>query len=353
MALNVDQAARLAQRLRALREDEWPDVGLTQAQLAAAFGTEDRVSGATISTWESQTAPKTPTESRLRAYARFFATRRSLDERPHLVPAADLTDEERSRYRALEKELLGLFTSGGQGARSTLTFDEGPVNVICPEAPEDARGALADAAHPNFTKLQQYGDLDALIEVYGHLRAVNPTFDVYHWLASEVEPDRLSSHLIVLGGIAWNRVTRRLQHAISEVPIAQVKVAALESGEIFEVDGDKERRFYPRWEDDDPASGELIEDVGFLLRLTNPFNSNRTLTMCNGIHSRGVLGAVRCLTDKQVRDVNEQYIADRFPQGQFAMLLRVEVVEGEAMSPDLQTDGVLLYEWPPRTGVSR
>ena len=148
MALNVDQAARLAQRLRALREDEWPDVGLTQAQLAAAFGTEDRVSGATISTWESQTAPKTPTESRLRAYARFFATRRSLDERPHLVPAADLTDEERSRYRALEKELLGLFTSGGQGARGIFTFTEGPVTVICPKAPDAGRGPLAKKTIP-------------------------------------------------------------------------------------------------------------------------------------------------------------------------------------------------------------
>lgn len=353
MALDQDQAARLAQRLRALRDDEWPDAGLTQAQLAAAFSTEDRVASGTISSWESQTNPKPPTEVRLRAYARFFATRRSLDKSPHLIPVADLTDEERARYRQLEKELLGLFASGGQGARSTLTFDEGPVNVVCPEAPEGARGALADPGHPNFTKLQQYGDLDALIEVYGHLRAFNPTFDVHHRLGSEVEADHLSSHLIVLGGIAWNKVTRRLQHAISQVPIAQVKVDDLESGEIFEVDGDKDRRFYPRWEDDDPASRELIEDVGFLARLTNPFNSNRTLTMCNGIHSSGVLGGVRCLTDKRVRDANEQYIADRFPNGQFAMLLRVEVVAGEAMSPDLQTDGVRLFEWPPRTGSAR
>ena len=28
---------------------------------------------------------------------------------------------------------------------------------------------------PNFTKMRQYGDLDALIELYGHLRAENPT----------------------------------------------------------------------------------------------------------------------------------------------------------------------------------
>ena len=40
--------------------------------------------------------------------------------------------------------------------------------------------------------------------------------------------------------------------------------------------------------------GVLLEDVAMLARLPNPFNALRTLTYCNGIHSRGVLGAVRC-----------------------------------------------------------
>ena len=353
MALDSDQAARLAQRLRALREDEWADVGLTQAQLAAGFSTEDRVASATISSWESHTNPKTPTESRLRAYARFFATRRSLDGGPHLIKIADLTDDERIRCRALEKELLDLFQSRGPGARSTFTFDEGPVTVICPEAPKSLRGKLADEDDPNFTKLQQYIDLDALIEIFGHLRAYNPTLDVFHRLAGEVVADDLSTHVIVLGGIAWNKVTRRFQEVVRQVPISQIVVDDLESGEIFEVEGDETKRFYPQWEDDNATGGDLVEDVGFLARLTNPFNTNRTLTFCNGIHSRGVLGAVRCLTDRRVRDANEQYIADRFPGGQFAMLLRVPVVADKTISPDLQNKSVRLHEWPPPPGAAR
>ena len=353
MALDPDRAARLARRLRALREDEWPDVTLTQAQLAEAFSQDKPVAAATVSTWESPTRPKTPTEARLRVYARFFATRRSLDGGPHLVPTADLTDDERTRFRALEKDLLDLLASRDPGARSIYTVDEGPVTVICPEAPPEARGALADPGNPNFTKLQQYGDQDALIEVFGHLRACNPTLDVFYKLSNEVMADDLSSHVIVLGGIAWNPVTLRIQEAIGQVPITQIAVDDLPSGEIFEVDGDEDRRFYPRWQGDDPASNDLIEDVGYLARLPNPFNSNRTLIICNGIHSRGVLGAVRCLTDKRVRTANEQYVADRFSDGQFATLLRVQVVGGEAMSPDLQNPQVRLHEWPPRSGAAR
>ena len=79
----------------------------------------------------------------------------------------------------------------------------------------------------------------------------------------------------------------------------------------------------------------------------NPFQFDRTLTICNGIHSRGVLGAVRCFTDPTVREHNEKYLADRFPEGEFAMLLRVRVVGNETMSPDLRDPTARLYEWEP------
>src|SRR5690242_1991439 len=94
---------RLAQRLRELREQTWPEAGLTQAALALAFSCEGRLSSATVSSWESLTLPKVPPRSRLIAYARFFATRRSLEgDSPHLVPAAELTAEERLAFEGLE-----------------------------------------------------------------------------------------------------------------------------------------------------------------------------------------------------------------------------------------------------------
>src|SRR6266516_3510075 len=64
----------LAQRLRSLREGRWPDVRLTQAALAKALGDEEPLSAATVSSWESLTAPKLPPRNRMLAYARFFAT---------------------------------------------------------------------------------------------------------------------------------------------------------------------------------------------------------------------------------------------------------------------------------------
>jgi transcriptional regulator with XRE-family HTH domain len=353
VALNRNQAVRLARALRELRESTWPDYELTQAQLAKALSSEGRVAPATLSSWESTTSPKTPSAGRLTGYARFFCTQRSLAGEPHLIPEEDLTPGELDRFHEIESELLELFHPEDRKVRHTFQFDAGPVIVICPTAPTDLQGPLADIQDPNFTRLRQYGDLDALIELYGHLRSENPTLDVFHRLTSDVVSDDFSSHVILLGGIGWNKVTRRFQRAISQVPITQTDVDDLDTGEVFRVDeGEKPEFFYPEYEDLGEGK-ELIADVGYIARLRNPFKVNRTLTICNGIHSRGVFGAVRCLTDASVREENERYISDRFPDDEFAMLLRVPVVTNETLSPDLQNPDALLYTWAPSPGVQR
>jgi transcriptional regulator with XRE-family HTH domain len=346
VALEPGRAVRLARSLRDLRESEWPGVDLTQAQLAKALSVESRVASATLSSWESLTNPKTPTPRRLSAYARFFATRRSLDGGPHLIPEKDLTADETERYHELEAELLGLLPVNTPARRETFSFDEGQVTIICPEVPAEELGRLADPGNPNLNRFHRFADLDAMLELWGHVRVANPSLICRIRLPSEVVADDLSGHVILLGGIGWNRVTRRIQTEISQVPITQVRVPELDTGEIFTVkDANGERSFFPDWFGQEDGDRELVEDVGHIARLRNPFQSSRTLTICNGIHTRGVLGAVRCLTDVEVRDANERYLAERFPEGRFALLVRVPVVANETISPDLQNPATRLYEW--------
>lgn len=347
MALDPDHAVRLARALREMRESTWADQVLTQVELAKALSSEGRVAAATLSSWESATNPKTPSARRISAYARFFCTKRSLDGVPHLLPEDQLTVVELNRFHELESQLLGLLLPKDRKVPRSFQFDIGPVVVICPDAPSEARGPLADEHSLNFTKLQKYGDLDALIELYGHLRAENPTLDVFHRLASEAASDDHSGHVVLLGGIGWNKVTLRFQSAISQVPITQIAVDDLKGGDIFRVKtSEDELSFYPKYQELGDGK-EVVEDIAYLARLRNPFKVNRTLTICNGIHSRGVYGAVRCLTDASVREENEKYLSDRFPDGEFAILLRVPVVANETLSPDLQNPHTLLYEWAP------
>jgi len=343
---------RLAQRLRDLRELNWPDAGLTQAALAKAFSVEERVSSATVSSWENLSSPKVPPRSRLTAYARFFATHRSVDtDPPRLLPLDELTDDERDAYEGLESELVALRNATRRPSakdevattRSWHFSDVGPVTLICAQLPKAQTGSLANPADPNYTELLSYADLDALVELHGHIRAENPAMNVFFKLSSQILPDDLSGHLVLLGGIGWNEITQRLS-AMTSLPIRQVEDPAVEDGEIFVVDtGEEEQKFFPKRADD----GTLIEDVGLFARTPNPLNYNRSLSICNGVHSRGVLGAVRTLTDARLRDSNERYIVENFVDPRnFAMLMRVSVIAGQAITPDFQAPGSLLYRWP-------
>jgi transcriptional regulator with XRE-family HTH domain len=347
---------QLAQRLRDLRAD----AGVTQDELADAFSHDGRrVSAGAVSSWERQKRPDPLPESRLEPYARLPTLH---GQPPRLVPLADLTADQRAAHDQLLKQLGALLEQarGGSAAeavrgasyRSWYFADDGPVVIIAPDAPAAARGPLSDETDPNFTALHRYADQDALIELHGHIRAENdPSLPVFFKQASRVTADDLSGHVVLLGGTAWNPVTRRLLRQLSRLPVRQVEIPELTTGEIFAVGRDeKEQRFMPVWSrPENDAKPDLEEDVGLLARVPNPFNSSRTLTLCNGIHSRGVLGAVRTLTDARIREANEAHLAKRFPEGEYGILVRVPVFHGEALSPDLQDPQNILYAWPEQS----
>jgi transcriptional regulator with XRE-family HTH domain len=349
--------AQLALRLRQLREG----IGLTQAEMAKLLSTEIRVGAASISSWENLRTSALPPQTRLEPYARLLVTHRRSGERGKLTSEDELNTTETEERDRLLADLDGLWENarGSQEQeaaaailRSWFFDDEGPVAIICPEAPLQARGPLGDPTDPNYTQAHAFADLDALVELFGHIRAENNSdYKVNFKLASEVRADDLSGHLVLLGGVAWNSLTRHLLRTLTRLPVRQIEVPELSTGEIFAVGhGKDERRFEPEWAPDDEK--ELVEDVGLLARVANPYNSNRTLTLCNGIHSRGVLGAVRALTDVRVREANEAFLAERFTD-EYAVLMRVPVYQGEALSPDLRNPDSRLYEWPARSGRNR
>ncbi len=344
-------AQQLAQRLKQLRQSR---SRLTQEKLAAAFSAEEQLAAATVSSWESIKTPKLPPPHRLEAYARLFATPRTAEGEPRLLRVDDLTSDEKHTYEELAAELWRLRSSAsGESSAAESTFnrswhfqDAALVTLVCAPLPADQIGPFGDPSNPNYTELQTYADIDALMELHGHIRAENPTATVHFKTPSDVLPDELTGHLILLGGVAWNEITGRLSE-MAQLPVRQVTDAGLESGDIFiaDVEGE-ERQFWPHWADEDKKV--LTEDVGLLARVPNPLNAGCTLTICNGIHSRGVYGAVRTLTDATLRGSNEHFIATTFGEAKsFAILMSVNVIKNNAMTPDFNSPDVVLYQWAP------
>jgi hypothetical protein len=342
-------ALQLAARLKQLRQQR---PRLTQEKLAKALSEEESLSPATVSSWESLKTPKVPPEYRIRAYARFFASTRTIQGKPKLFSLSDLTEDEQKAYEKLETELLRLRNAaGGDSAEEEQTFtrswlfrDGARVTFVCAQLPDSVIGPLGDPENPNYTKLQTYADVDSLMELFGHIRAENPAATVHFRTPPDVNADDLTGHLILLGGVVWNEVTNRVSE-LANLPVRQVKDPPLESGEIFVSNASgEERQFWPKWTDE--SEKVLMEDVGLLARVPNPLNANRTLTICNGIHSRGVYGAVRSLTDAELRDGNERYIAENFGDAEsFGILMSVQVIKNQTMTPDFNSRDVVLYKW--------
>jgi hypothetical protein len=351
----------LARRLRALREKGLADKPITQRQLAVAFSGWERASVPLISSWESTTRPTVPPENRIDAYATFFATERSLEREPYrLIDADELTDRERSRYEDLHRELtqlrneaLGYLDSPTPGLDSLESglwhFPLGQdVTIICAVLPEEWRAKMAPYTNPDspdFVKLYQFADPDALLELYGHIRAANPLNHVNIRTPSERLADAYTAHLVVLGGVDWNPVTRDLLRRI-EIPIRQIGRDDKNPTGGFEV-GEKDNRQVLKPEirtfDDEEI---LLEDVAHFYRGPNPFNKKRTVTICSGMYGRGTLGAVRALTDPRFRDRNEEYIKQNFAgSDRFSIVSRAFIVSGEVVTPDWTLPENRLHEW--------
>jgi hypothetical protein len=340
-------ALLLAQRLRTLRVQGWPGLRITQRDIATALG----ASPPSVSSWESQHNGAVPPSKWLEAYATFFATERSVATRPfRVLRPAQLTAAERARRDELLRELTGLRDGAGDGPpTSHWRFGQGEdVVIVCSQLPPRYRNSLpcADPREPGFASMYRYADLDALMEVHGHLRAANPANNVAVRSPEALQADDVTSHLVLLGGVDWKTVTQDVLRSL-DVPLERLQGGADEPGG-FEMDLAGERRTFV------PVLGRtgrtLVEDVALFYRAPNPWNGTRTVTICTGSYPRGTYGAVRALTDARFRDRNERYLRTRFTgRPAFWVISRVSVILGEVVTPDWTNSEYLLHEWPVGT----
>lgn len=335
-------ADTLAGRLRALRQSHWA-APVTQPVLGQVLG----VKPPTISSWERADGPAVPADERIQQYARFFATHRSV-EQSRLLTDDELTAEERAlrdelldELRQLRAAAVGAGPQPGPEPDPWQFADGAPIRIICGQL--DERPPTASGANRNYMALSAYTDQDALVELFGHLRAQNPRSDVQFELAGRLEGDDLHAHLVLLGHMARRQTD--LRHWLpEEIQVRQVSEDGI-PGEVFEI-GERGSgpRFRPSFSRDQKR---VVEDVGLLARAPSPLDSSRTLTLISGVFTRGVYGAVRSLTDHELRLDNARYLRERFGDAPtYGLLMRVLVAEHAVGTPKLRDAHVRLHEFP-------
>jgi hypothetical protein len=188
-----------------------------------------------------------------------------------------------------------------------------------------------------------------LIELFGHVRAVNPTAVVSIRAADSLEEDDYTAHLLLLGGVDWNPVTRDIEKRLSlPVRLGDRPDSDLYGGQFEVVTGKDTGKTVAPILETEGRQIMLREDVGHLFRGRNPYNQARSLILFNGMFGRGTYGAVRSLTDARFRDRNSRYLRERFGQlDSFSILFRVSInPSGAALTPDWTLPETCLHEWP-------
>jgi hypothetical protein len=342
-------AIRLAERLRDLREGA--PVPLTQTDLGHALGgAKGTVGPAAVSSWENAQSGRLVPASRLDAYARLFCTPRSFEGGVRLLTEGELTPDERGAFAELKEELVSLRDSAVVREpapvgvpQSMWHFPDGsPITLVCSRLPADRRPASSDPDSLNYVRFSDLADLDALIEIYGAIRAYNPTSRVVIMPAQDLRQRDVANHLVLIGGLAWETVNPWFSR-IFPIPI-QAGDPADRGAIVVRNPDDGELEFRYRMDGD-----VLVEDVGFFARGENPSAPKRTLTICGGITTRGVLGAARCFVDWEMRELNEQYLFPRFPEGStYCVVMRVPVLNRDPLTPDLSKKENRLFEWSDR-----
>jgi transcriptional regulator with XRE-family HTH domain len=352
-------ARRLAARLRDLREREFEP--LTQKQLARALGGSEPLSTPTISQWEKPGSDRLPPPPRLATYARLFCTSRSFGVgEPRLLGHDELTEAEREREAELYDELLAL----RELAQSTEVVTAPPV-----QSSIEDRGSLwrlpdpavisivgsdaldpppyANPSHLNYSRYARYADLDAIVEVYGQIKADNPEAAMIRLLRThELVRDFALFHLVVVGGAAVYDVA---SYFAPDIPLPRVEAIPGTDTHLFKIEVEGEEREFTSSRDED---GILTEDIGLIARGRHPHVPDRTVTMLSGITSRGVHGAALGFTSGHVKARNEEYLQEKFGNSdEFCVVVRVSVRENVALPPNLWRDDTRLYEWSRETGA--
>jgi transcriptional regulator with XRE-family HTH domain len=330
-------AVRLARRLRELREREFGR--LTQDELGRALGGDDGLSPATISMWENPASGRLPPPHRLETYAQLFCTARSFEGAAHLISARELTHGERERLAGLRQELLELreYAEPGQEPvperiRPVWQFSDGaPITIVCGLLPADGRPPQADPADLNYVRMARFADLDALVDIYGAVKALNPDSLVILTTAKEMTRVDALNHLVLIGNTELNLAGRWFARHL-ELPVTVDESGVHRGDETYTYTVD---------------DGELIEDVGVFVHGPHPSAPHRRLIMCNGITTRGVRGAAQSFLNPTVRDRNAAWVAHRWPpDATYCVVLRVPVLNGEPLPQVLEDPATRLHDWP-------
>jgi len=237
--------------------------------------------------------------------------------------------------------------------------------VVCPQI--DEPGEFADRSSADYTYLDNLGDTDALLEVMVFLSQYYPNATIERFSSDDLPEGHTSSNLVVIGGpgsaeirneICRDMMSGMHSHVAYSPDCEQMKVTSV-SGETIDLSAEYREN---REGSGRQSSLGLLTDWGYFARFNNPLNANATVVLINGIHTAGVVGAVRVFSERREALRNfDTVLASGIATTSFECYFEVPVLNAQVRVPCVNPNSIFaldhgdqrLTRTPPSAGVER
>ena len=213
-------------------------------------------------------------------------------------------------------------------AKGTWSFSEYDniehINVIAASSATESQ--FRDIASSNYIYLDNLSDKDTILELSILLSKIYPSMTLRFYCSDNVPPVCLEDHLILVGGIGTAEVDNNI---IAKQFFKHLGIQLIYPNEnTISFAGEEYKT--------EISSGIISRDYGFFGRLPNPLNRKRRIFCIQGIHTFGVLGAMRCFSLHPDAQGNHRLVNAYFDsKDYFAALFPVDILQGQVIVPKI------------------
>jgi len=208
------------------------------------------------------------------------------------------------------------------------------IHVIGPKS--QAETEFAKKTSPNYAHFHRIGDKDAMWEILLLLSRIYPYADIKKYMADDfdVESGLINDNLVIVGGPGGtddkgNRICKLISERMNS------SVTYSDDCESMQI---KNKNSFSALLD---GKKSVKTDYGYFARIQNPFNSNSTVILVHGIHTFGVLGAVRAFSDNTNAKKNVEKVLDKLGLNPyFESWFPVDVMDGAVIPPKIDEKNI-------------
>lgn len=216
--------------------------------------------------------------------------------------------------------------------------DVGNIHIITSTEGEK-REKFALPTADNYMLLESLGDKDSLLEVAAFLNRNyrNTSSSMY---AADNYTNNMEGNFVVIGGPGDEEGDG---NKICKIFMDRMKVKVGYSDDCETLLYEKEKYKATK------QKNKTVRDYGYYARFPNPFNSNNSVILINGIHTFGVLGAAKAFSDHpsaqgNIRKVMKKLKLDNIKQASFECFFPVDVFQQTVVCPEIDEDYILPLE---------